>query len=517
MTSIRRLRADVAIVGFGPVGAVLAGLLGLRGLSVVVVEREAGVYQLPRAAHVDHTGLRTLQELGCLDALLPTMLPNPGLDFVTADRQLLMRVPGNQSSLSDLPASMYFHQPVFDRVLRSVGEGLPNVTVELGAEVDAVDDQNAEAAVVFAIDAAGRPLEVAAQWVVGCDGSWSPVREAAGIELEDLRFEERWLVGDLVLRERIPTLPERAVTVCDPARPLYSIPMPPPRHRFEFMLLDGEDADEMQLPTNVFSLIEPWVPSGMAELERSAVYTFHGLVARSWRAGRVLIAGDAAHQMPPFLGQGMCSGIRDAANLAWKLDLVLRHGAPRTLVNTYGAERRPHVRKIIDAAVRFGRVICMTDPAAAAERDRSFLEDPRPPTDRIPFALPALERGPLVAQGGGELFPQWSRRDGAARFDDLVGSRFLVIGRDRSNLAASGPWWAERLGALAATPAELDDAEPALLRWMDAREADVVVVRPDRYVLAAGRDLDTITRLVAHRLTGEEAAHERSRVKTRFA
>jgi 3-(3-hydroxy-phenyl)propionate hydroxylase len=174
------LTGDVAIVGFGPVGAVLAGLLGLRGLDVVVLEREQGVFKLPRAAHVDHTALRTIQELGCLDRLLPAMLPNPGLDFVTASGELLVRVPGAQGNLSDLPASMYFHQPVFDQALREVAEDLPNVTALLGVEAIGVKDEDGRA-VVSAPGTDGEALEVSAQWVVGCDGAWSLVRESAAI------------------------------------------------------------------------------------------------------------------------------------------------------------------------------------------------------------------------------------------------------------------------------------------------------------------------------------------------
>lgn len=492
-------QADVAIIGFGPVGAVLAGLLGKRGLNVAVIEREQDVFPLPRAAHVDHTGLRTLQELGCLDQLLPTMLPNPGLDFVTGAGQLLIRVPGDQASMSDLPASMYFHQPVFDRTVRSVAESMPNVSVHLGTEATAFREQG-DVVVVSATGPDGSPLEFTASWVVGCDGSRSKVRESQRIELEDLDFEERWLVADIVLDGR-SELPSRAVTVCDPARPHYSIPMPGPRHRFEFMLLDGEEAGVMQRPESVRSLLQPWMAAASPEIERSAVYTFHGLVARQWRSGRFLLAGDGAHQMPPFLGQGMCSGIRDAANLAWKLDRVVSRQAPESLLDTYGSERRPHVNAIVEAAVRFGRVICTVDPQAAAERDRSFLSDPAPPHERIPFGLPALQPGPLVLEGGGELFLQPSRPAHERRFDDIVGGRFLVLGRERERLDA-GAWWADRLGALVATPEELGYAGPSLRKWMDRRDADFVVVRPDRYVLGAGRDLDALTAAASAVLAG---------------
>jgi 3-(3-hydroxy-phenyl)propionate hydroxylase len=485
------LHADVAIIGFGPVGAVLAGLLGKRGLRVTVIEREHDIFGLPRAAHVDHTGLRTIQELGCLDLLLPTMLPNPGLDFVTGSGQLLIQVPGNQTSVSDLPASMYFYQPVFDRALRGVIAGMPNVSIHLGTEATGFRDEG-DAVVVTARGPDGGTRQFTASWVVGCDGSWSPVRESLGIELEDLDFEERWLVADIMLGESRASLPARAVTVCDPARPFYSIPMPGLRHRFEFMLLDSEDAGRIQQPEVVDSLIRPCLGDSQADIERSAVYTFHGLVARKWRLGRMLIAGDAAHQMPPFLGQGMCSGIRDAANLAWKLHRVVRGMSPETLLDTYTLERRPHVATIIEAAIRFGRVICTVDPVAAAERDRAFLADPAPPAERIPFGLPVLEPGPLVLKGGGELFIQPSQPEGEPRFDDIVGERFLVVGRTREQLD-SASWWSEQVGAMVAPLEELGYAERALRRWMDVRKAGVVVVRPDRYVLAVGRDLGAIT------------------------
>jgi 3-(3-hydroxy-phenyl)propionate hydroxylase len=420
-----------------------------------------------------------------------------------------MRVPGDQSSVSSLPASMYFHQPEFDRRLRMACAGMPNVTVHLGAEAREFSQRDDHVAVT-AVGPGGNARTVTASWLVGCDGASSLVRESAGITLDDLRFEERWLVVDLLLHGEVPALPDRAVTVCDPRRPLYSIPMPGPRHRFEFMLRDQEDAAAAQTRDNVMALISPWIAPGLADVERVAVYTFHGLVADSWRRGRLLIAGDAAHQMPPFLGQGMCSGIRDAANLAWKLENVILRGASTALLDTYGQERRPHVRSIVESAVDYGRVICTVDPAVAAERDRQFLEHPADPAQRIPFALPDLAPGPLVLRGGGELFLQPASDNGDRRFDDVVGPRFLVLGRDGGHLTNTASWWARSLGAHVAVLADLPRYRAGLQRWMDARAADVVVVRPDRYVLAADGDLEAITGAVAGLLAAPGPVHQRS-------
>lgn len=177
---------------------------------------------------------------------------------------------------------------------------------------------------------------------------------------------------DMLINDADSGLPEFALQVCDPARPHTLVPMPAPRFRFEFMLLPGEDPVAMQTPEAVAELTAGWLPAGAATVERSAVYTFHGLITTRWRSGRVLLAGDAAHQTPPFLGQGMCSGMRDAANLAWKLHAVLR-GADEALLDTYQQEREPAVRSIVQAAVDFGRIICTLDPAQAAARDEAML------------------------------------------------------------------------------------------------------------------------------------------------
>jgi 3-(3-hydroxy-phenyl)propionate hydroxylase len=206
----------------------------------------------------------------------------------------------------------------------------------------------------------------------------------------------------------------------------------------------------------------------------------------------VLLAGDAAHQMPPFLGQGMCSGLRDSSNLAWKLDRVVRLGAPDSLLDTYQLERRPHVTTIVEAAVEFGRITCITDPIEAADRDRRWLVDPRPATRRLPFSLPDLQRGPLVLEGGGALFiqPETEESDGL-RLDDVVGQRFLVVAANGHPTGRWADWWTDEVGALV-TEADALPGSEQISSWLAARDAEVAVIRPDRYVLATGRSLDDI-------------------------
>jgi 3-(3-hydroxy-phenyl)propionate hydroxylase len=490
--------ADVAVVGFGPVGAVLAGLLGKYGVRVTVVEKDENVFPLPRAAHVDHTGLRTIQELGCLESVLPKTVRNKRLDLLDANRQILARIPADQESISGLPASVYFYQPEFDAALREAASSQPNVDVRLNTEMTAVSMD--AGGVTLGVRTPSNAMEnLRFDWVIGCDGAWSPVREAMGIKLQSLEFDEQWLVLDVRITSPQTSLPiDHVVEICDPARPNLSTPISENRQRFEFMLLPGEDPEYVKQPHVVERLLNAWMPSDAYQIERLAVYTFHGLVAERWRTGRVLIAGDAAHQTPPFLGQGMCAGIRDAANLAWKLARVVNQGAPDALLDTYESERSPHAVKVINAAIRIGKVICELDPQKAAERDGLLRANNSEMQKGLSFALPRLDMGPLVLEGGGGLFVQTT--NGERRSDDIVGSRFLVLCRSRAKLAQSISFWLNELDAFVATPDDFGD--PALKRWFDRNEADIVVVRPDRYVLARGDSLDRITDAVRGLLHG---------------
>lgn len=463
-------RCDVAIVGCGPVGVVLAALLARRGLTVVALDKDRELFPLPRAAHFDQEIMRVVQELGCAAEIAPSVVENPGMDFLTADHRVLlsMRAPGDTPS--GWPASMMFHQPGFEQTLRDAAVSA-GAELRLGTAVTSLDDLGDEVEVTL-----GDGGRLTAAFVVGCDGARSMVRKHLGVTVDDLGFEEPWLVLDLVLAAGVAPPSTLALQVCDPARPHTLVPMPAPRFRFEFMLLPGETAAELNTPARVHELLGSWLSPAEAELERSAVYTFHGLIATRWRVGRVLLAGDAAHQMPPFLGQGMCSGIRDAANLAWKLARVVQHGAPLELLDTYQAEREPHVRSIVEAAVGFGRIICTTDPVTAAERDAGMLAAREAGGGEVGGVnLAPLGPGPLVGAGGGTQAGQ--PVVGGTRLDDLVGPCFAVVART----AAGAGGWSSVPGVVVLDAA----AQPELGALLDSAGAELLVVRPDRYVLTA--------------------------------
>ncbi len=311
---------------------------------------------------------------------------------------------------------------------------------------------------------------------MGCDGARSSTRSAIGTSLRDTGFEESWLVVDLLVADDVPGLPTRCLQVCDPARPHTLVPMPAPRFRFEFMLLPGETEEDVRRDDVIADLMSSWIDPALATVERSAVYTFHGLVAATWRDRRVFLAGDAAHQTPPFLGQGMCAGMRDAANLAWKLAAV-RHGeADDSLLDTYQGEREPHAQAVIDAAVGFGRLICMLDEAEAKARDEDLAAAYQGET-MAPDVIPPLTRGRAVGPGGGRLSAQ--PRIGGVRLDDRVGSGLLLCTRRPPDPgSAEAAWWADHGSVLDTS------AVPGAVPLLEGSEA--CVVRPDRYVMVRG-------------------------------
>ncbi len=470
-------RHDVAIVGYGPTGEALAGLLGSLGVDVVVLEREPGVHHLPRAAHLDDEIMRVIQTLGAHNDVTAAVTELRGMHLLRADGVPLLAFdapPGVGEQ--GWPAGYMFHQPELEASLRRAAQRHRSVQVQLSTEVLAVDARDDHVRLSVRDPDGDRSIE--ADWVVGCDGGRSMVRQAIGSGHDDLGLHQPWLVIDALLRRPLD-LPEVCIQHCDPARPATFIPMPGRRRRWEFMLLDGEDPDEM--PARAMELLAPWGGPEDLEVERATTYTFHALVAQRWRRDRLLIAGDAAHQMPPFLGQGACSGIRDAANLAWKLALVANDRADVALLDTYQSERSPHVRAIIETAVSMGAIIQTTDRAAAAARDEAFAGGAMPPPPRRPALGPGLHVGDGPQVGALAPQPHTVAADGTVtdRLDDQVGYRWALLG----SLATSDPADVEAWTAMGAVVVPTAGAMGEEIRaWLEANDATAALVRPDRYL-----------------------------------
>src|SRR5580704_14685211 len=364
---------DALIIGYGPVGATLAGLLARHGLRIAVVEQSAGVYDKPRAITLDHEVMRIFQACGVAHEVAPFTAPHPGTHYLGVDREII-RIYDPQPPPHPLGwvPSATFAQPVVEAVLRAgvARSGRADVLLATRALALALHDDRVDVT-VRAADGSERML--AARYVVGCDGANSFVRRALGIEHRDLAFDEWWMVVDARLTRPV-ALPEKCIQYCWPERPATFIIGPGNLRRWEIKLLPGEDPEDFGTQDNVRRQLARFVDPDAIDIWRSAVYRFHALVAERWREARVFLAGDACHQTPPFMGQGMCAGIRDAANLAWKLALVLRAGASDALLDTYERERKPHVEALIDFAIRAGEVIGELDLAKARARDAAMLD-----------------------------------------------------------------------------------------------------------------------------------------------
>ena len=467
---------DVAIIGYGPVGAALANLLGATGLRVSVLEREPGIYHLPRAVAADGEAMRLFQTIGLTEALLPRMNVSRNIRHVNAEGQLLVLLARGGMGPEGWHHAYRFHQPELETALRDGVARYPDVEVRLHTEAFALEEEADHVRVRYENLAAGRLGTLTARYVVGCDGARSTVRRFMGVELQDLRSHQRWIVIDMLLDAPPAGLEHAmdetgriidAVQYCDPARPTTYIPMPGRRHRWEFMLMHGDDAATITRPENIFALLAPWrVTPVTAEIERAVVYTFHSALAPVWRHNRLLLAGDSAHQTPPFLGQGMCSGLRDANNLAWKLRDVLHGVAPDTLLDSYQTERGEHVRAFIALAVELGGIIQATDPKQAARRDRDLLANPTMLRPLTPPLGPGLHGDAPPPAGTRAAQPKLA--DGR-RLDDAAGYSFALLARPP--LALEHP----RVVNLPAT-GEAD-------AWLTTLGTEAVLIRPDRHIL----------------------------------
>jgi 3-(3-hydroxy-phenyl)propionate hydroxylase len=485
---------DVAIVGYGPVGATLANLLGRSGWRVSVLERSTSIHHLPRAAHFDAEIMRVFASLGLAPTILPATAPILGMHFLNGEGKKLFGFDRpRKNDPTDWAENFMFYQPDLERALRAGVERFAGVEVRLAHEVESIRSGDGGVELEARDLESGARRSVRARYVIGCDGARSITRAAVGAELDDLVFDQPWLVVDVMMNREMG-LPTVVHQICDPARPTTVIPSAGRHRRWEFMLLPGENAEEMQRPERVETLLSRWIGPNDAEIVRAVVYSFHALLARGWRKGRVILAGDSAHQMPPFLGQGMCSGIRDAANLAWKLDLVLAGRASDALLDSYEIEREPHVRKIVELAVVLGRILQTTDPVVAAARDAQFFSGEEAPVGVGPpdARRPPLGHGILHAASdaerglAGELLPQLPF--GPRHLDDELGRGFAILSATdlRRSLSRSALTFWERAGTRFVDLSAVEGTAGRLGAFLE--RYGTIVVRPDRYVFGTARD-----------------------------
>ena len=509
---------DIAITGLGPVGATLANFLGRDGWRVAVIESAFGVVPIPRAVHCDDEAQRIWQAAGLLDFVTPSFggYP-PDRQYINARGEVFFETHLNTAKPYGYQGNMYFHQPTLEAGLREGLARFENVELFLGRSAIGFEQEVDGVTLQLRNHQTETDDLLRAKYLVGCDGASSFVRKSLGIPLQDLKFEQPWLVTDFYLKPGLTRedvgFPYAHQQICDPAQPISFIPNGSKSHyRFEFMLPEDVTKDDAEKEAYVHKMLAPLVDLEKIDIVRGTVYTFHSLIATRWREGRVFIAGDAAHQMPPFAGQGMCSGLRDAHNLSWKLDMVLADRAEDALLDSYELERKPHVTRMTKGAMFLGNLVQTPNLVRAWLRDLLFRTIFRVPAifGRIArFALlpPTLKTtlcGGTIKEVVGTYFIQPEVSDAAGNIrllDTLFGSTMAVVGMGLDpkpyfqSLNHKLPLCcleivSERLhkeGARheAQETAQIFDHTGQLALWFAQHKVDFVVVRPDRFVFGA--------------------------------
>jgi 3-(3-hydroxy-phenyl)propionate hydroxylase len=510
---------DVAIVGYGPVGAIFANLLANYGLKIAVIERASAIYDKPRAITLDHEALRVFQAVGLADVMESAIAPHNGSHYLGIDGEVIkMFDPMPPPYPLGWTPNVTFVQPDAEQALRDKLAGYKDADVFLSTTGIALAQDEGSVS-LQARRETGDEFTLRARYLVGCDGANSFVRKHLGIGLEDLAFDELWMVIDTLTSEPAKR-PARSYQYCWPSRPGTFVPGPGKLRRWEIKLLPGEDPEVAGAPDNVVKLLKGFTDTSDLTIWRSAVYRFHALLGESWSDRRVFLMGDAVHQTPPFLGQGLCAGIRDASNLAWKLALVLRDNAGDKLLDSYEVERKPHVRSVVASAKEFGKIIGELDPVAAVARDerlRAELKSGKAETIRQKF-IPDLTSGLIGPPDklGGRLFvqPRVRSADGnVRRLDDLLKPDFTVVTATQeamswiSETSLSG--W-RRLGGeriVIAGTAESAMRDGVLIvvegdgvfsSWIQENQVSAVIVRPDRYVFAGASNADELNVLMGN-------------------
>ncbi|MGO1543465.1 MAG: bifunctional 3-(3-hydroxy-phenyl)propionate/3-hydroxycinnamic acid hydroxylase [Gulosibacter sp.] len=481
--------ADVIVIGGGPVGTTALALLGKYGLSAIGLEREQEVWPTARAVHFDGETFRTLQALGVADQFVDATIPMASMHIENEAREVLVYIPTGQFGSQAWHDDINFHQPDIERLLRRVVTDQENVELRSGVTVTDVVNDDA-GVLVHAVQDDGTEVELRARWAIAADGARSSTRQTLGIVGDKFGEDAQWVVADGHLIDS-PGYETDMIFLGHHTRPALWVRLPGTRVRMEFMLMPGDDPEEIVTPEAIERISHGILPVDKFTPDRLAIYNFRGRIAQRWQAGNIFLAGDAAHTAPPLFGQGLCAGMRDIANIAWKMDLVKRGVADARLLDTYESERKPHATFWVEQAANAAVFVQTTDEATAAKRDAFLRENPAASAPVSPSLGAGLHEGDRDDRAG-KLSVQPLLENGT-RTDDLVGLRF-VIATSPELFNSLTPTLREAIDADGDIVVLLEPAQTAPI--LEGAHAGALVIRPDRYIFGAADTTADLERLV---------------------
>ncbi|MFD9945333.1 bifunctional 3-(3-hydroxy-phenyl)propionate/3-hydroxycinnamic acid hydroxylase [Nonomuraea sp. NPDC059023] len=495
----RVLETDVAVIGAGPVGMTAAALLAAYGLNVLVVERNPGTSDAPKAISIDDEALRVYQAAGLADRVMRIIVPGTGTKYYGADGEPVFQARAEIPYRFGFPFKNPFAQPDLERELLAHLRDDPRVEVMLSTELVGVSQDGG--CVELECRAPEGPLTIRAAYALGCDGGRSWMRECLAIGMTGRSFDDVWLVADVLGDSHTERY---GMHHGDPRRPHVIVPGRDGRCRYEFYLYPGECEAGQAPPYELLQeLLKPFRPLAPEQVQRAVTYRFNAVVADSWRSGRCFLLGDAAHMMPPFAGQGLNSGIRDAANLCWKIADVVRGRLPDEVLDTYEIERRPHAEATVALSARLGRIVMTTNPRLARRRDaivRAMMESPqqRAYLEHMRYRPPQRYRSGLVEPGAGAMIGQprvYDVENGRTRLlDEVLGNGWALLGVGITEaLGTVRPHAHIAVGeVMPAMPRTLVDVDGGLEAEFAAYHGRYVLLRPDRFVAASWAQDSTI-------------------------
>ncbi len=461
---------DVAIIGLGPTGGTLANLIALGGFSVIILDREKSFYPLPRAVHFDDEVMRVFQTIGIAKSFLNYTIINKGTKFVNSKGKVILDWPRPRKVTENGWYPSYrFNQPDLEKQLRKKLREYKRVEIKQNADVKKVQNINKDyVRILFKNSVDKKMQEVNAKYVIGCDGANSITRKLMGTNMDNLGFTQKWAVVDLILKKNKKNLPDRTIQYSNPNQPATYCRNVGKRRRWEFAIRNNLSNKKVLSEKYIWNFLKPWLKKKEAYLERKTIYTFKSAISRKWRKGRIFISGDAAHLMPPFMGQGMCAGIRDASNLAWKIMKCLENNHDEKLLDTYQSERFTNVKEYIETTMRMGEFINAVESIQITDNITSSTDGIKSMKSIKPRLGSGL--GKKKDKNRGKIFPQFMKKNGKNLDDKFSKNPLLIVSSNIKKKISKKLNHIKSINVI------------GLSKYLESINSYAIIVRPDRFI-----------------------------------